>query len=384
MQAETARMIARNRFFLRVLAPMLALATACGPPFTTGTPDGGASDAATSDAPTSDGTSADGTGGDASGSDGSGDKSDGSTSTACRDYFDAVFGGGCNGSVLPADELTRQRARFVKVCEGELALPGQGLTQGALQACAIAVRSTGACRLTDRATDACNLTVAGALGATAACFANSQCQSGSCAHQPQDGGAESACGSCKTASAIGQTCSPTSSCSAGAACDTTRTPPTCTALSFGDVGATCNAAGAICKTGLYCDANATNRCLSPKGVGAACSDTSQCVQPFVCDGAPRICQSPRPAGATCFGEDCAAGLVCATQSTHVCSAVSWAAEGQACGDTAQCLVGSCLLFACPRVIPDGQPCDFNSTSTTCDAFAQCLNGTCTLGTVRCN
>jgi hypothetical protein len=31
---------------------------------------------------------------------------------------------------------------------------------------------------------------------------------------------------------------------------------------------------------------------------------------------------------------------------------------------------------CPTLIPNGQPCDALSTTTTCDAFSQCANGMC--------
>jgi hypothetical protein len=320
---------------------------------------------------------------------GAGSGSGGSTSAQCGDYFDAILAGGCNGSTPPADELARQRARFVSACGAELALPGVALTAGALETCATAVRTTGACRLTDQATASCNLSGPGTLGSGAGCFTGLQCQSGSCS-KTQDGGTEPVCGTCTAAAAVGQPCSQSLNCTPNAVCDSSQTPPVCVAISYGDVGAACDTGGAACKTGLYCNTDGTApRCASGKGAGATCSDISQCAPPFVCDGTPTTCQNPKPLGAACSGEDCATGLTCATGSTHVCAPAAWAAAGQPCSDTTMCLVGACMsqtvnTGTCPTVIPDGQPCSGESTSTTCDVFSECLGGTCVLVPTQCN
>jgi hypothetical protein len=352
-------MVAWHRRLLGSLATLVGLASGCGGPGAPGAPEGGASS-------------------------GSG----GSTSQECGDYFGAIVGGGCDGVVPPAAELARERLRFTILCDEELALPGSGLMASALEACAVAVQSAGACRASDQATNACKLSVPGSRAAGAACFGNQQCQSGQCS-RTIDAGVEPGCGTCAAALAVGQTCAAGPSCTAGAACDTTKTPPTCVAISIGDVGASCASPAVICKTGLYCSLDGPAPvCAAAKGAGAACNGNVECANPLVCDGMPTTCQNPQPAGAACVGEDCAAGLTCATQSTHTCSTFTWAAAGQPCSDTALCLVGGCSFQGstgtCRMVIPDGQPCTWDSTTAICDKFAQCMNGTCVLAPLQCN
>jgi hypothetical protein len=153
-------MIAWHRRLLGSIATLVGLASGCGAATGPATPEGGASS-------------------------GSG----GSTSTQCGDYFNAIVGGGCGGTVPPAAELARERLRFTILCDAELALPGSGLMASALEACAVAVRSAGACRASDQATNACRLDVPGSRAAGAPCFGNQQCQSGRCS-RTFDGGVE--------------------------------------------------------------------------------------------------------------------------------------------------------------------------------------------------
>jgi hypothetical protein len=44
-------------------------------------------------------------------------------------------------------------------------------------------------------------------------------------------------------------------------------------------------------------------------------------------------------------------------------------------DALEAADGNLVVGTCPMVVPDGQPC---TVASTCDTFAQCFQGTCTL------
>jgi hypothetical protein len=289
--------------------------------------------------------------------------------SACGAYYDAIYGGGCNAPTLPANELARQRARYVTYCESLLALPDSNLTAEALASCAQQVHTTDACRFADGATALCALNTTGTRAADASCSAGSQCESGVCAFP--GGSAASACGACTSFVPLGQPCSG-NTCVATADC--VGSPPVCTAVTFGaSAGSTCGETTA-CAPGLYCSASSV--CTAVESEGAACTDDAQCAAQLYCVSGE--CQPPGAVGAACPGGDsCDYALLC-PNTTKQCTTVGWASAGQPCGASVLCLVGDCQTNVCPQVIADGQPCTGKDLEPICDAFANCTNGTCAL------
>lgn len=311
-----------------------------------------------------------------------------SSQTACDDYFDALLGISCGASTPPDDEVARVRGRFESVCANALALPGNGITVASLQACTRGLTAAG-CLVVGPTVDGC--VFQGSLPDGAACNESSQCLSGDCTLSQATGDAGAAdpsCGTCTTTIATGDPCKTGQTCAPGATCAGTSPNQVCTAYSYGDAGAACDGVVALCAAGLYCD-ELSSQCTPTSDVGAPCAQTDACVLPLICTGASGsalTCQQPAPAGSACLGnEDCAEGLGCST-ATHSCAAITWAAAGEPCGDLARCLVGSCPIQMgpngpvqggnCPAVVADGQPCTRADPTQTCDAFAECANGTC--------
>jgi hypothetical protein len=308
----------------------------------------------------------------------------GSAGGSCSNFFDAVFASDCLGPVPRADELARQRARFIGLCENELALPGQAIAAGQLDACASAF-GAGSCRATATTSQACAFGH-GALADGAACQTDTQCQSGICKNA-------SPCGMCAPAIPVGQACGGNTggTCAQGSACQfSAQSAPggQCVMVSYGNEGASCDGSAARCSGSLYCDLS-THKCTAPGGAGSACQASEACTGQLVCTGAPKSCQVRQPVGSPCQGRDeCGPGLVC-PGFTHQCSQMTWVSAGQPCSDTALCAVGPCpagasgpggapVGAACPTVIADGKPCNTRDLTTTCDAFASCQNGICTL------
>jgi hypothetical protein len=318
----------------------------------------------------------------------------GGTGNACDDYFQIAFSGLCaSGPLPPASEVTRIQGRFDTLCADALALPGAGITASTLESCVAAIKS-GGCAVADQENGPCSFTT-GSLAAGSSCVTEAQCQSGTCTagNEAPDGGTL-LCGTCATPVAIGQSCANGQGCGPNAVCNygTGTSSPTCAAITFGTAGAPCNESTTQCSAGLVCDVM-TQKCAAPGGAGAACDSDQACIAPLVCPPAASgasTCQSPVAAGAACTDDaDCASGLGC-TQTTHQCAAVTWVSAGQPCSDTARCLVGGCpstgstVGGTCPTVIADGQPCnESDSTTSTCDTFANCEGGTCVLGYAAC-
>jgi len=350
---------------------------------------------------------------------------DGGSESPCDDYFTAVYG--CLlGSTFPASEKARIRSRYDQSCASMLSLPGMNITASFLGQCTMATETYGCGMAEQNDCEAGGLFLAapfyvaagGALGAGAACVLPQQCQTYRCSagSSTADGGTP-ACGTC---SSVAGPCNVTGACAPGTLCarsvgDAGMTY-TCETIAYGGSGAACDAylnecnpglscnagtgtcappgpsgtvcgADGDCRTGLVCssakdaatDASVTGAvigtCAPPGPAGAPCGADQDCKTPLVCPHGPSTCHSPGQAGAPC-GQDyhCAAGLGCAD---GVCTSVTWVSAGQPCNDTTRCLVGNCG-GTCPAVIPDGQPCSNADSTSICDTFAQCFEGTCHL------
>ena len=304
----------------------------------------------------------------------------------CDDYFDAIVGVACAATTPPADQVAHMRARFDALCQNLLALPGNGITSSSLEACAKALVASG-CGNGSLGLGECIFQ--GSLGNGAPCNEPSQCQSGNCVYSlvlTDAGTTTPACGACVATLAVGAPCKSGQNCVPEAICARKGTGYACTTIAYGDVGSTCDAVAARCKTGLYCD-SLTSQCSSPGAAGAPCTQLDSCTPPLECTGtgATTTCQEPSPAGVACqFSAECASGLGCS--ATHQCAPIHWASPGQPCKDLALCLDGNCPLTMgpngpvtggnCPAVIADGQPCKTADASQTCDTFSECVNGTC--------
>jgi hypothetical protein len=308
----------------------------------------------------------------------------GNVKTACDDVFTVFIGSGCPGPGFPDAEVTRLRGRFETLCAEALALPGSSLTTSVLEACA---HSGTSAQCNEMRSSACQFDTPGTLGQNASCQTNQQCQSDACTTGMigPDGGT-TLCGQCAAGTDCGgTTCLPGMACMNGFGNN-----PTCVPITYGDVGANCdNAQQALrCKAGLTCN-QATSKCAPLGDVGAPCAFSTDCIGTLGCPavgfGMSSTCQKPGGAGTRCTSDyECAPGLGCGSTS-QTCATVTFVAAGQPCNDFARCTVGFCLVSGpgvssiCPAVIPDGQPCDANSSAATCDTFAQCLAGKCVLG-----
>jgi hypothetical protein len=306
----------------------------------------------------------------------------GGGSSACERYFDTLFAN-CMGAAPPAAELARQRARFEKACANALALPGISVTPAALDACSSAVEAHG-----------CNGAFQGpcsfgpgALADGAHCASPDQCMSDSCtAGQTTGNGTASACGTCVAGSMCG-----TSVCAANTVCITNSTGASCAPITFGSAGAACDGLKAQCNPGLVCS-QVSHTCAQPGVMGDTCAAPIDCGGSLICSlglqGMPSTCQPRGAAGAPCQSDgDCTPSFGC-DDTSHTCVTLNWASAGQACGSTTRCLVGSCQNngtsgSTCPTVIADGQPCNGNNVTQTCDTLAECV-GTCEiLGATAC-
>jgi hypothetical protein len=306
--------------------------------------------------------------------------------------------GGCDGlfdvlvkctlpSSYPADELSRLRGRWSTLCSSLVALPGEGVTTGAIDACIGDVNANG-CGAINSPSGACQFT-SGSLPGGSTCESDSQCQSGTCDLTGGDAGF-TICGSCFPQSGIGQACQGRS-CGAGAACVYTGgNGSTCVAVTVSGAGGACDGEGKQCEAGLVCN-TASHVCASPGAAGAPCAFDVDCASGLVCPpsstGGAARCASPGQAGARCgLDSQCSTGLGC-DANAGTCAQVTYVGAGQPCTGTTRCLVGTCPVIVspgggtgsgtCPPVVADGQPC--NDATGTCDTFANCNHGVCTLG-----
>jgi hypothetical protein len=292
--------------------------------------------------------------------------------SGCDAFFEALYYSSCGGGPkYPASEVSRVESLFGEVCKNEEALPGSGITDDFLGACAAALSSAG-CGASNQDIPACELT--GARAAGAACNDGSQCTSGLCTF---DLSTNLSCGACSKSVPAGAACNSADvACAMGTACDTTAGSPVCKTISYGASGAACNGVAERCNSDLVC--NVGGKCAVPGGLGSACMAATECEATLTCMGGPTgTCRAFAAAGEACEGDqECAAGLGC-SQTTGKCGSVTWVSAGMACGDLALCLVGNCASGKCPKVIPDGQACP-TTTSETCDTLSSCVSGTCGL------
>jgi hypothetical protein len=234
--------------------------------------------------------------------------------------------------------------RWQTYCVSLTRLPGWKASPSDIESCAAAA-ATGGC--TESLPAACQFILTGTLAVGATCQVGAQCQSGGCTPSSEDGGGASACGTCSTLVPLGGSCSvPNTTCGPNAYCGLSGGAYVCLSESV-DAGPP----------------------LPTVGAGAACD--------------------------TADGGVCGAGLTCT--ASYTCETTTYAAAGQPCDVFAKmCLVGDCTNAGanklpdggvqdtpgiCPAVIPDGQPCDPTSTTSTCDTFAQCIQGSCQLALV---
>lgn len=301
---------------------------------------------------------------------------------ACGEYFDAVFQLSlrCAGAPFPlaGDAGQRLRSRFLTSCKLGLAIHGTGVTPDWLHTCAAGLNA-----------DSC-----GAYGQDPACEA-----------PPGAGDPGAACSSsvqcrsthCETVHAMPE-------------------PDVCGPLPIA-IGAACQANAVDCVATARCEDGTCVAIRLPAENGLGCDQPMDC-KSSVCDAQTKLCHAPYAAGLACeFPFDCATGLacingMCAPQIAEgsacamsappapqwpgcapglrcdpaklVCVAVQFAQAGQTCDNALTfCEVGSCNVngapgtATCPQVIADGAAC-VTSADTTCDTFAECVDGTCVI------
>ena len=297
--------------------------------------------------------------------------------TACDHYVGALLGVTCPwGPVLPPNEVARLQQSFIPVCQNAKQAPGSTLTDAQLDACASAIEAQ--CQLggIPPAADACRFH--GSLAVGEACSAGPQCQSGLCGFPLSGASSAAGCGVCVAPAAVGQPC-PYGLCVDRSFCVPDFTPGqyVCTA----DDG-TCGDAGA-CQGNLTCDDD-SGLCVPPQfaGAGMSCGAGQQCNTGLYCSSMTGYtCTPPLPAGHTCDArfDVCALGLAClgGDCTSGTCAAPTWVPDGQSgTTSTSVCLHSSqCPVSVCPTLVANGQPCG-SSQATVCDAFSQCVNGTC--------
>jgi hypothetical protein len=320
--------------------------------------------------------------------------------TACDHYVAAVFGVTCNwGASLPASEIARLQQTFAPVCQHAEHAPGSTLTDAQLDACASALEAQCAQLFPyPPLPDACAFR--GSLAGGESCSASTQCESGFCgfptAGAGTDGGASDAglpagaCGVCVAPAAVGQPC-PYGLCVTGASCQQglTSMQYTCASDVPGGAQGKCGQATGACQSNLVCEYD-SGLCepTQPVGAGAVCFDAAGNVlhpcNPGLFCSMTGTCTAPLPAGHACTanGDTCQSGLACLGGDcmTGTCTAPTWVDDGQpVTTKTSICLHGltDCSVGGtCPALIPNGQPCDPLSATTTCDDLSQCVNGTC--------
>jgi hypothetical protein len=297
--------------------------------------------------------------------------------TACDDYVAATQNEQCGGAPLPADVLAHMQSRFRPVCARLLALPGANLSLASFEQCAQSIMaqpcgafgSPPACPIFDG--------TRGTLPALAYCQIDAQCDSGRC-DIPSGG----VCGYCNQGIAPGQAC--------GGPFGQGPPPPACQ-IGTSCVGGTCQpdppgaAAGQPCGVGcavdLVCGPGGT--CQSRAGAGQPCTYDSECQPRLECLSG--TCQGPEPQGQLCNDDSqCMDGLGCPYGPTRTCTPVTWANPGETCTRSVRCIYGNCpaaypvYTGTCPRIVPDGEPCDPGDETQTCDAYSSCVAGTCQL------
>jgi hypothetical protein len=291
----------------------------------------------------------------------------------------------CGSTPISPDERANYLSRFDIVCADAIGAPGSGITDAYLDACTAALGKNPACTV---AVPEC-ADPAGTLAVGAACGSDDQCASTHCAitssSSGTDGGASTTvteCGKCGATVADGAACQATDTCVAGDSCTNgTCAKQTTSSGGTGALGAPCQQ-DSDCATPNHCDFT-QGVCAVPGVAGSSCFTAADCATGLICTSGEQ-CENPIASGGQCTGGDCAAGLGCDATSKK-CTSITFAAQGAPCDrDAVLCDRGTCNIGGsggaqkgvCPTIIADGQACTAGSTTTSCDDFAECVNGTC--------
>lgn len=297
---------------------------------------------------------------------------------ACAQYAAALnsFNTRCWSAQLSDARKKALDARLKLVCDASLSLKGSTVTPQNLVACASALNQA-ACGSDPNIIPACDVP-RGTLADDTACVSNTQCKSGNCDKTTFD-----ACGFCRPAIPIGESCLSTISCVAGARCNGTE----CVAdKAPSAIGGPCDAAkGEFCQNGLVCDP-ATKICKGRAAAGEPCSSSTQCQTGLTCNssgscGAPDYKAEGEVCGAPAL---CQPGLTC-DYMTARCAKFAVIPPGGDCGaPQTVCERGTCdtVTRKCPLIVADGGDC--GTSSSMCDDYAACWDGKCVLmGTQAC-
>jgi hypothetical protein len=283
------------------------------------------------------------------------------------------------------DEATCE-SRLTAQCVKNLGATGTGATPATVESCALAIpMETCSAYLGNDPADTC-LPPMGTVANGAACGLSAQCASTYCQIP-----AHASCGTCADVPKVGDPCGPTGECGA-------RNGLQC-------VNDTCVAQGAL---NAPCDKD--NPCgpdLTCVGAKAAAKGT--CAAPIAMVGA--ACDPNKATGPGC---DLTQGLYCSPATKH-CVAVTFASDGQACGEVSGglviCQAGTCIIPSasadggvdagiddggaeggtttpkegtCKALVLENQPCD-TTGGPFCMGPAKCVYasdastmGTCTL------
>ncbi|MGH7285998.1 MAG: hypothetical protein ACRELY_31140 [Polyangiaceae bacterium] len=338
----------------------------------------------------------------------------GGTAGACQSYGNALiaYQQRCGGNIDPSRQ-SEIAARYAQLCTGVLSLPGIPDLSAQLGTCASNLPNASCNESVDQV-DGCDIETNGTLADGATCSISEQCQSGTCT---LSGGASSGdagsplCGTCSPAIPDGADCS-NGNCVSGDVCNFNNSgdggfSAVCEKKPApGGIGATC-AQSSACTAPNHCEfaeGTESGTCTAPVASGGACTQSGECASGLVCTGqTTRTCGPPVAEGGACTGSDCASGLACDFSSLK-CVKIRFAAAGAGCDEnTVRCSQGNCVIQeqpgggtgggtgtgslsgTCPTIVPDGQACSGSSSSSSsqCDDFANCYNGTCVLVPAAC-
>jgi hypothetical protein len=318
--------------------------------------------------------------------------------SACSTYAAAVisFNQRCFASTDPT-QIASDTARAAQACQDGYSALGVSDLSAQLSACATALESL-SCKESPEQDPACGgLFAVGSLGLGSSCTTPLQCASGVCISDTNAAGVPSAdCGHCDAAIADGQSCQFYESCVHGDECS----GGVCTKRVAGSAGAVCVddrdcAFPNHCEAQNASDATEALRCVAPKPAGGLCASNNDCLGDLVCGGGG-ICGAPVAIGARCGFHECPVGSTCddldSPSGDSICTPLTFGAPGASCDSQSRlCSQGSCFIpdvstgiGTCPTIIADGQPCSTGSSpSTSCQNYAQCIDGICTQGQAVC-